>query len=55
MAVAALFVLFLPFLTAMPVPNALWSFRFPGLPVEIGPYHVMLGGFGIWTWFPSWI
>jgi dolichyl-phosphate-mannose-protein mannosyltransferase len=54
-AVAALFLLFLPFLTAMPVPNALWSFRFPGLPVEIGPYRVMIGGFGLWTWFPSWI
>ena len=27
----------------------------PGLPVEIGPYHVMLGGFGIWTWFPTWV
>jgi dolichyl-phosphate-mannose-protein mannosyltransferase len=40
--VAALFLLFLPFLTAMPVPTAIWGFRFP------------TGG-GIWTWFPSWI
>jgi dolichyl-phosphate-mannose--protein O-mannosyl transferase len=40
--VLALFVLFLPFLTALPVPNWLWSFRFPG-------------GGGLWTWFPSWI
>lgn len=40
--VAALFLLFLPFLTAMPVPTGLWGFRFP------------TGG-GIWTWFPSWI
>ena len=40
--VAVLFLLFLPFLTAMPVPTAIWGFRFP------------TGG-GIWTWFPSWI
>jgi dolichyl-phosphate-mannose--protein O-mannosyl transferase len=40
--VAALFLLFLPFLTAMPVPTAIWGFRFP------------TGG-GLWTWFPSWI
>lgn len=40
--VALLFLLFLPFLTAMPVPTAVWGFRFP------------TGG-GIWTWFPSWI
>ena len=39
---AALFVLFLPFLTAMPVPERLWARRFPW-------------GAGIWTWFPSWI
>ena len=39
---AALFLLFLPFLTAMPVPAWIWGFRFP------------TGG-GIWTWFPSWI
>ena len=37
-----LFLLFLPFLTAMPVPAALWGFRFP---------HAG----GLWTWFPSWI
>jgi dolichyl-phosphate-mannose--protein O-mannosyl transferase len=40
--VAALFVLFLPFLTAMTVPTWLWGLRFPG-------------GAGLWTWFPSWI
>ena len=40
--VLALFLLFLPFLTAMPVPTAIWGFRFP------------TGG-GLWTWFPSWI
>jgi dolichyl-phosphate-mannose-protein mannosyltransferase len=39
----ALFVLFLPFLTAMPVPVRLWGYRFP-----------LLGG-GLWTWFPSWV
>ena len=37
-----LFLLFLPLYTAIPVPQALWAFRFP------------LGG-GIWTWFPTWI
>jgi dolichyl-phosphate-mannose-protein mannosyltransferase len=42
-AVAALFLLFLPLLTAIPVPGGLWSYRFP------------LGGGGIWTWFPTWI
>jgi len=41
--VAALFLLFLPFLTAMPVPMRLWGFRFP-----------LLGG-GIWTWFEKWV
>ena len=40
--VALLFVLFLPFLTALPVPTSLWAWRFPG-------------GGGLWTWFPSWI
>lgn len=39
---AVLFLVFLPFLTAMPVPTPLWGFRFPT-------------GAGIWTWFPSWI
>jgi dolichyl-phosphate-mannose-protein mannosyltransferase len=38
----ALFLVFLPLLTAIPVPTSLWSFRFPT-------------GAGIWTWFPSWI
>jgi len=42
LTVAALFLLFLPLLTAIPVPLGLWSFRFP------------TGG-GIWTWFPTWI
>ena len=41
-AAAVLFLLFLPFLTALPVPSALWAWRFPG-------------GGGLWTWFPSWI
>jgi dolichyl-phosphate-mannose-protein mannosyltransferase len=41
-AAAALFLLFLPLLTAIPLPVALWSYRFP------------TGG-GIWTWFPTWI
>ena len=40
--VAVLFLLFLPLLTAIPVPLGLWSFRFP------------TGG-GLWTWFPTWI
>jgi dolichyl-phosphate-mannose--protein O-mannosyl transferase len=40
--VLALFLLFLPFLTAMPVAGSLWGFRFPG-------------GGGLWRWFPSWI
>jgi dolichyl-phosphate-mannose--protein O-mannosyl transferase len=39
---AALFLLFLPFLTAIPVPAGLWGYRLPW-----GP--------GLWTWFPSWI
>jgi dolichyl-phosphate-mannose--protein O-mannosyl transferase len=41
--VIVLFLLFLPFLTAIPVPMRLWGFRFP-----------LLGG-GIWTWFPTWV
>ena len=40
--VAALFLLFLPFLTAFPVPASAWSFRF-------------LWGPGLWTWFRSWV
>lgn len=39
---AALFLLFLPLLTAIPMPMSLWGFRFPW-----GP--------GLWTWFPSWV
>jgi dolichyl-phosphate-mannose-protein mannosyltransferase len=42
-AVVALFFLFLPFLTALPVDTRLWAFRF------------FRGGAGIWTWFTSWI
>jgi dolichyl-phosphate-mannose--protein O-mannosyl transferase len=38
-----LFLLFLPFLTAIPVPVRVWGYRFP-----------LLGG-GLWTWFPSWV
>jgi dolichyl-phosphate-mannose--protein O-mannosyl transferase len=37
-----LFLVFLPFLTGVPVATALWGYRFPT-------------GAGIWTWFPSWI
>jgi dolichyl-phosphate-mannose--protein O-mannosyl transferase len=40
--VAALFLLFLPLLTAIPVPMKLWGFRLPW-----GP--------GLWTWFPTWV
>ncbi len=39
---AAVFLLFLPFLTGLPVPQTLWAFRFPW-------------GGGLWTWFPTWI
>jgi dolichyl-phosphate-mannose--protein O-mannosyl transferase len=37
-----LFLLFLPFLTGLPVSETLWAFRFPW-------------GGGLWTWFPTWI
>jgi dolichyl-phosphate-mannose-protein mannosyltransferase len=40
--VGALFLLFLPFLTAIPVPSDLWAFRF-------------FGGPGLWTWFKTWV
>jgi dolichyl-phosphate-mannose-protein mannosyltransferase len=40
---ALLFLLFLPLLTAIPVPVGLWQFRF------------FPGGGGLWTWFPTWI
>lgn len=40
--VGALFILFLPFLLALPVPQALWGFRLPG-------------GAGLWVWFPTWV
>jgi dolichyl-phosphate-mannose--protein O-mannosyl transferase len=40
--VAALFLLFLPLLTAIPLPLWLWGYRFP------------TGG-GLWTWFPTWV
>jgi dolichyl-phosphate-mannose--protein O-mannosyl transferase len=43
LVVAGLFLLFLPFLTGVPVSASLWSYRFR-----------WLGG-GIWTWFPSWV
>jgi len=39
---AALFVLFLPFLLGLPVPQGLWAYRFPW-------------GVGIWIWFPTWV
>jgi dolichyl-phosphate-mannose-protein mannosyltransferase len=42
MVAALLFLLFLPFYTALPVPEALWRFRFPW-------------GGGLWTWFETWI
>jgi dolichyl-phosphate-mannose--protein O-mannosyl transferase len=41
-AAAVLFLFFLPFFTALPVPQTLWTFRFPW-------------GAGLWTWFPTWI
>ncbi len=40
--VVVLYLHFLPFLTAMPVPLSWWSYRLP------------TGG-GLWTWLPSWI
>jgi dolichyl-phosphate-mannose--protein O-mannosyl transferase len=40
---AALFLLFLPLLTATTIPVSLWNFRFP-----------VLGG-GIWVWFRTWV
>jgi dolichyl-phosphate-mannose--protein O-mannosyl transferase len=40
-AVVAIFLVFVPLLTALPVP-ASWFFA-------------RLGGLGVWTWFPSWI
>ena len=40
---AALFLLFLPFLTAIPVPADFWNYRFR-----------WLGG-GIWIWLPTWV
>ena len=48
---AALFLLFLPFLTALPVPETLWALRFPAVKV----LGLQIGGGGLWTWFPSWI
>ena len=39
---AVLFLLFIPFLTGLPVPETLWAFRFPW-------------GGGFWTWFSTWI
>ena len=40
--VLALFVLFLPFFTALPVPSAWWQAR-------------LFGRWGLWTWFPTWV
>jgi hypothetical protein len=37
-----LFLLFLPILTAVPVAQGVWAFRF-------------WWGAGLWIWFPSWI
>jgi dolichyl-phosphate-mannose-protein mannosyltransferase len=42
-AAVILFLLFLPLLTAIPVPEALWAFRF------------FPGGPGLWTWFVTWV
>jgi dolichyl-phosphate-mannose-protein mannosyltransferase len=39
---AVLFLLFLPLLTALPVPQDVWAYRSPW-------------GAGLWIWFPSWI
>jgi dolichyl-phosphate-mannose--protein O-mannosyl transferase len=38
----ALFLLFLPLLTAVPVAQSVWAYRFPW-------------GAGLWIWFPTWI
>jgi hypothetical protein len=40
-AVVVIFLVFVPLLTALPIP-ASWFFA-------------RLGGVGVWTWFPSWI
>jgi dolichyl-phosphate-mannose--protein O-mannosyl transferase len=40
--VLALFVLFLPFFTAWPIPSAWWQAR-------------LFGRWGLWTWFPTWV
>ena len=40
--VLALFVLFLPFFTALPVPSSWWQAR-------------LFGRWGLWTWFPTWV
>jgi hypothetical protein len=39
--VVVIFLVFVPLLTALPIP-ASWFFA-------------RLGGVGVWTWFPSWI
>jgi dolichyl-phosphate-mannose-protein mannosyltransferase len=39
--VVAIFLVFVPLLTALPIPSS-WFFA-------------RLGGVGVWTWFPSWI
>jgi len=38
----ALFLLFLPFFTALPVPSTWWQAR-------------LFGRWGLWTWFPTWV
>lgn len=40
--VLALFVLFLPFFTAWPIPSTWWQAR-------------LFGRWGLWTWFPTWV
>ncbi len=40
-AVVVIFLVFVPLLTALPIPSS-WFFA-------------RLGGVGVWTWFPSWI
>jgi dolichyl-phosphate-mannose--protein O-mannosyl transferase len=42
LVVVGLFLLYLPFLTAIPVPASAWGYRFPW-----GP--------GVWIWFGSWV
>jgi dolichyl-phosphate-mannose--protein O-mannosyl transferase len=41
LAVVVIFLVFVPLLTALPIPSSWFSARFLGV--------------GVWTWFPSWI